>query len=144
MPNITYFTDHKAKLENIKGVQQNAENYIDFSKYPATAADTVQLIAIPAGAIVDGIDIVTVTAEGQACTMDVGDGSTATLFDSNVSLNTTDTHTGTDPATEATLAATNGKYYATAGYIVGTIEHNASTAAFYISAKFRILNIAHA
>jgi hypothetical protein len=141
---ITYFTDHSSPLENIKGVVQNATNTIDFSKAPVTALDTVQLLHVPIGAIVKSIDIVTITAAGAACTMGVGDGSTATLFDAAVSLNTTATHTGTDPATETALVATNGKYYAAAGYIVGTMAHTNAVAKFIISADYIIPNISHA
>lgn len=144
MPNITYFTDHSSPLENIKGVVQNVTNLIDFSLAPVTAADTVNLLHIPAGAIVTKVNLVTVTAAGATCTMNIGDGSTAALFDAAVDLNTTATATGSDAATETALYATGGKYYAAAGYIVGTVAHTNSTAKFYISADYIILNKAHA
>lgn len=144
MSNITYFTDHSSPLENIKGVVQNVSNLIDFSLAGVTAADTVNLLHIPAGAIVTKVNLVTVTAAGATCTMNIGDGSTATLFDAAVNLNTTATATGSDAATETTLYATGGKYYATAGYIVGTMGHTNSVAKFWISADYIIINKPHA
>ena len=144
MPNITYFTDHSSPLENIKGVVQNVTNLIDFAKANVAASDTVNLLHIPAGAIVTKVNLITVTAAGATCTMGIGDGSTATLFDAAVDLNTTATMTGSDTATETALYATGGKYYATAGYIVGTMAHTNAVASFYISADYIIVNKAHA
>lgn len=144
MANITYHTDHNPTLENIKGVVQNATALIDFSLAPVTAADTVNLLNIPAGAIVTKVNLVTVTAAGATCTMGIGDGSTATLYDAAVNLNTTATATGSDTATETALYALGGKYYPTAGFIVGTVAHTNAVAKFYISAEYLILNKAHA
>ncbi len=145
MAEKTYFTDHNQPAENIKGIQQNLEAKIDFSLYPVTAGDTCRLLNVPAGAIVTKVDSVLVTAEGAACTMDIGDGTTATLFNSNVNLNTAaGTHEGTDPATETTVYATGGKYYATAGHIIGTMDHDTDTAVLWVSADYKILNKPHA
>lgn len=144
MANVTYFTDHSSPLENIKGVVQNVTNLVDFSLSPVTAADTVNLLHIPAGAIVTKVNIVTVTAAGATCTMNVGDGTTAALFDAAVSLNTTATSTGSDPATETALYALGGKYFPTAGYVVGTMGHTNAVAKFYVSAEYILLNKSHA
>lgn len=145
MSNVTYFTDHQSALENIKGVSQNTTAYIDFAAKSVSASDTVNLLRIPAGAIVRGINCVIVTAEGATCTMAVGDGTTADLFDASVNLNAAAaTMTGSDVNTETTLAATNGKYYAADGYIVGTMGHDTDAAQLYVSADYILLNKAHA
>jgi hypothetical protein len=144
MPNITYFTDHSSALENIKGVEQNVTNTIDFSLAPVTASDTVNLLNIPAGAIVKSIDMIMITAATATCTMNVGDGTTADLFDAAVDLEgVAGTHTGTS-GTESTLRATNGKYYAAAGFVVGTMAHTNAQAKFAITAHCILLNVAHA
>lgn len=145
MPNITYFTDHCAAQENLKGIMQNATNTVDFALANVTAADTVRLLEIPKGAIVKGVNVVIVTAAGAACTMDIGDGSTASLFDNNVDLNAVaGTMTGTDPATETTLSQKNGAYFASGGYVVGTMDHTNAAAKFIISMDYIILNTSHA
>lgn len=145
MPNITYFTDHSSPLENIKGVMQNAEVVVDFSLANAAAADTVNLMNIPAGAIVNRVNVVVVTAGTTSGTMDIGDGSTAALFDAAIALDAiAGTMTGTS-GTEATLVAAGGKYYATAGFIVGTIAAATMiTGKYIVSAQYIILNKAHA
>lgn len=81
------------------------------------AADTLDVIALPAGTAVlmAGVDVT--TAEGAVCTMDLGDGSAATTYMSNVDLNAV-------AANGATVAAP--VYYAAEDKLMVTID-SAST-----------------
>lgn len=139
---VTFFTDKQSERSFQPGLIHNVEAIINFADKGALIADTVRLLKIPAGAIVTGVDVVVITAGTTSGTMNIGDGTTAALFDAAIALDAAaGTHTGTDPAIETGVSTTNGKYYATAGYIVGTIAGANMVAGKYIvSATYKILN----
>lgn len=138
----TYFTDKKSVKERVKGELISSENLIDLAEKAVTAGGTVELLTIPTNAIVTKVDYLIKKAEGAALTLNVGDGTTANLFDASVDLNAAaGTHGGSDPAKETTLFAAGGKYFSAGGTVVGTFTSAGSTAAFYVSADYKVLNI---
>jgi len=138
----TFFTDKCSTRERVKGEIISAENLIDLAENAVTAGGTVEFLKIPAHAIVTKVDHLMKTPEGAALTLNVGDGTTANLFNASVDLNAAaGTHGGSDPATEATLFAAGGKYFSAGGTVVGTFTSAGSTAAFYVSADYKVLNI---
>lgn len=115
---ITYFTDGKQAVTRLGTQVVTAQEVIDFTKATVASGNTVNLLKIPAKAIVHNVSVIVETAEGASCTMEVGDGSDADYFIDSVELNTT----GANLQTAASPAGVaGGKYYSAAGYIVGTV-----------------------
>lgn len=79
------------------------------------ATDTLEIIPLPAGSAVLMVGADVTKAEGAAATMDVGDGSGATTYLSNVNLNSV-------AASGATVAAP--VFYASADELYITLDHN--------------------
>lgn len=79
------------------------------------ATDTLDVIPLPAGTTVLMVGADVTTAEGAVATMDVGDGSSATTYMSNVNLNAV-------AANGATVAAP--VFYGSANKIMVTIDSN--------------------
>ena len=84
------------------------------------ATDTLDVIPLPAGSTVLMVGVDVTTAEGATATMDVGDGSGATTYMSNVDLNSV-------AANGATVAAP--VFYGSADKIMITLDHNSIDAA---------------
>lgn len=84
------------------------------------ATDTLDVIPLPAGTTVLMVGADVTTAEGATATMDVGDGSGATTYMSNVNLNSV-------AANGATVAAP--VFYGSADKIMITLDQNSIDAA---------------
>lgn len=138
---VTFFTDKQSERSFQPGLVHNVEAVINFADKGALIADTVRLLKIPAGAVVMAVHVLTVTQGTTSGTMNIGDGTTADLFDAAIALDAAaGTFVGTS-GTESTLAATSGKYYAAAGYIIGTIAGaNMVAGKYVVSATYKILN----
>jgi hypothetical protein len=111
-------------------------NQLDFSDVPVAAADVVQALVIPANTMV--IDVLTrvVTAEGAACTADVGDGTDPNGFDDAIDLNatagiTTQSAAGTDAYA---TTASKGKVYTAADTLDLTMDHATDAAVLLVFA----------
>ncbi|NCC84834.1 MAG: hypothetical protein EOM03_12020 [Clostridia bacterium] len=94
-----------------------------------TAADTLDCIKIPEGAVVYGVNLEVVTAESGNCTIDVGDSSNATAWLSNQAGNSTSTN-----AFSLTHGGTAGQEYASGGKIRVTFDHNTDAMKAYLRA----------
>lgn len=105
MATITEFVDGVQAREHIGGHLVVAENKLDFSALNVSAADVVQAVKIPAGALVMDVWLKVTTAEGGAGNTDVGDADNVDGWDVDVDIN----------AAALTLgdgAYAGGKYYA--------------------------------
>lgn len=88
------------------------------------AGDTLKFMAVPAGAVVYGVQVEIDTAEGAACTFDVGDSASATGYFSNV-----DANNATVDSAILTYGASAPKYYAATDDLLITFD-SATTDAF--------------
>lgn len=74
--------------------------------------DVLQIWDIPAGTLILGVKVKCHTAEGAACLIDVGDGSTVDGFGDGVDVNSTDTDQMSVAADGYSMSTLGGKYYA--------------------------------
>ena len=111
-------------LGGIKGVIRNT---LDFSANNSAATDIVQALKVGAGMIVTNVRTRVITAEGAACTGDVGGYNDAA--DLNAAENVIETNLEADPFGE-------GKYYAADDTIDLTLDHVASVAVLEVSAEY--------
>lgn len=88
------------------------------------AGDTAKVLAIPAGSVVYGVQVEIDTAEGAACTFDVGDSASATGYFSNV-----DANNATVDSTILTFGGSAPKYYSAKNELLLTFD-SAATDAF--------------
>jgi hypothetical protein len=91
--------------------------------------DTLDVIKIPEGAVVYGVNVEVSTADGETSTMDVGDSANATGYLSNVDLNSASTNSAS-----LTFGGTAGKFYASGGKIRLTFDHAVEDAVFKVRA----------
>ena len=141
MSKNTGFTDHQSIRNYQPGLVHHVGYELDFSVNPVAAGDTFSALKVPKDAIVTGIDQIIITPGSAGITVGYGDGTTATLFDAAVAMDAAaNTHTGTDPATETALAATNGKHYTADGEIIGTPSGALSAGKVWIDATYKLLN----
>jgi hypothetical protein len=70
--------------------------YIDASTYNMTGSDVYQIFKVGAGFSAVRFIVNVATAEGSSDTLDIGDGSSSTRYDTNIDLNSTAT-TGSAP-----------------------------------------------
>lgn len=68
---------------------------LDFEKNPASAADTIEIINIPAKSIVIGSSCEVMEAEGAVLTLNVGDAGLATQYATALDGNVLAQHAGT-------------------------------------------------
>lgn len=98
------------------------------SQVPAgfVTADTIKVMAIPAGSLIQNVVTHVVTAEGASATCSVGDSGSATRFHSALDLNTV----------AATASGDIIQFYATADYILltlgGTLSSAKGAAVFHV------------
>lgn len=141
MPENTYFTEHQSIKSQAQGQVEIIDAELDFSVNPVANGDTVRVLRIPKNAIVKGTDQIIIEPCNAGITGNIGDGTTATLFDAAIALDAAaNTHTGSDPATETVLAAMNGKLYTEDGYIVMTPSGALTSGKIWIAAEVKLLN----
>lgn len=143
MADVTYFLDHSGSQNNTyrPGIKATSELEVDFAVKNCGSGDRVKIMDVPAGTVVVGVRTVKETLEGGALTVNIGDGTTADLFDAAVNLNTgLDTMEGSNATSEATLFSTGGKYFKAAGSIWATLSAAADTAKALFSVEFYQLN----
>lgn len=96
-----------------------------------TAADTLDVIKIPKGAVVYGVNFKVLEGDALAtCTVDVGDSASAVGFLENATCGTS----ATTDSFSLTYGGTAGKSYASGGKVRVTFDHNATTLKAAISA----------
>jgi hypothetical protein len=136
MPTVTTFIDGQQTHKKLGGDVVSVENKIDFSATNASGSDVVQVLKIPAGALVKNVWVTVLTPEGGTSTATVGDGAGADSWDASTNLNATaNTVTAGLPGTDA--YATAGKYYAAADTIDLTLSANdVDTAILNVSAEY--------
>jgi len=109
-----------------------AENFLDFAANPVLAADVIQALSIPKGALVTKVICHVATAEGATCTATVGDGDSAAAWDASVNLNSA--------TTQASLEATDtygaGKVYTSADTIDLVMGHDTDAAKVLVLAQY--------
>jgi len=104
--------------------------YIDNVARPAVSGDDWRIMDIPARSLVIATSCLRI-ADGGAITVDVGDSSSATTFESNLSLN----GTGLIAINDATLPV----YYSAANYV--TLHWDAASAAAKFWIIFEIVDV---
>lgn len=92
---------------------------IRFAETTVTSSDVVSLFNIPAGCLVQGVYLTTVTAQGGAMTVNVGDAGSAVRYLASADINATaGTMVAGDASTGSTAGASTLSYlYAAAGVI---------------------------
>ena len=140
MATITKHTFDQTEVSNLQSGKTVVQNTIDFSATGdnVSAADVVQAIKIPSGALVTKVYVKVDTAEGATCTATVGDGTTADGWDASTNLNATaDTVT---TSLEATDTYVGGKYYSADDTIDLTMGHDTDAAIVTVLAEYLMLN----
>ena len=90
----------------------NAAQAIDSNGTAIVANDVFQLLKIPAGFFVHSVTVKVTTANGAACTFDVGDGATPDGYHDGLNGNSTSTYDCSfDTDGTMTEAFGNGKFY---------------------------------
>jgi len=140
---VTYFVDHNGSPNNTyrPGIKATSECEVDFAVNNCASGDRVKIMEVPAGTVVVAVRTVKKKLEGAALTADIGDGTTANLFDAAVDLNAgLDAMEGSNATAESTLFGTGGKYYKAAGSIWATLSAAADTGKALFSIEFYQLN----
>lgn len=113
-----------------------AEEDIDFSKNPCSATDVVEVMKIPAGAIVTYAGLIVRVAEGSACTCKLGDADDDDgWLAAGANLNAVGAKLPLGHTTGKYLAD-GGSYYDADGTIILTLAHNASNAKVTVVAEY--------
>jgi hypothetical protein len=107
---------------------------IDFSQKLAAAAtsaggvaaDTVKVLAIPAGTFVCGVRLTVQTVQGAVCTVNIGDSATAAGYFSAADLNALTDAFSFNATTTPTYGV--GKFYAAADDLIVTLGHTTDVA----------------
>ena len=85
------------------------------------ANDVLEVIPLPAGSWVQRVGVTVTTAEGEAGTLDIGDGSDVDGYIDGMDFNATGTSTNslvlTEAAPNTVLGYSNGKHYTSADTI---------------------------
>ena len=134
MGTVTKHVDGAMPTVDLNSRKMVVEKIIDFAVDPASAADVVQVLPIPKGAIVTKVVSVVLTAQGATCTATVGDGAGANSWDASINLNST----GGYYSAAGTDAYAHGKYYAEADTIDITLGHNATVAKVLFAAEYML------
>ena len=138
MGTITTFVDNVQAMEREGNLKHVVARKIDFSVTPVDAADVVQVLKIPKGALVTNVAVIVKTAEGATCTVTVGDAAGANSWDASVDLNAA---AGTATYSAAgTDAYAYGKYYAAADTIDFTMGHDTDAAIVVVTAEYQLLH----
>lgn len=137
MATVTDFVDKTQEAALIGTNVVKAQNVLDFAARPVAQNDVVQALKIPAGAYVTRVIVRVDTAEGDTCTVDVGDGDDPNGFDDAVSLNATAGSVTT--STAGTDAYAEGRGYGSADTIDLTMDHAADAAKVTVAATYFIL-----
>lgn len=120
MANVDY-TVGKQTAELLGNMTVKVENVVDFSVVNLAAADTAQVLDIPAGALVSQVQAVVRTAEGDTTAIHIGDDADQNGWNDSVDLGSAgESHAA--PGTDQ-YASDGGKFYASAD----TIDVEAST-----------------
>lgn len=131
---ITGQVEHK----DLGGRKVVAENKISFADFNGVASDVVQVLKIPAGALVTKVSVVMLTPEDSTSTATVGDAADPNGWDASIDLEGAANTTYT--SAEADAFGLAGKYYATADTIDLTMSaHATDTAIFNVTAEYSVL-----
>jgi len=131
MSTVTYFTDKSQAVEVEKTYQCKNEAVIDFTLNPCISGDVVQVLDIPAGAVVTNVGINVITADAN--TVDVGDATDPDGWDAAVSTGSTGVTLGNGAYASA------GKYYASADTIDLTLTNNMDTGKIGVFASYFLI-----
>jgi hypothetical protein len=136
MGTVTTFID-KTQTTSLLGTNVvKAQNTLNFAVTPVAQNDVVQALKIPAKAYVFRVISICNTAEGGACTADLGDADDPNGFDDAVNFNSaaavTSSIAGTDNYAE-------GRYYAAADTLDYTMDHAADAASVTVVALYFIV-----
>lgn len=136
MANVTNFTDGKQAVTRLGTQGVCSQAVIDFADYPCISGADVELLKIPANTIVHDVSVVVVTAEGAAAAMEVGDVADADFYIDSVDLNALggNLQTAASPAGVA-----GGKYYSTAGVILGKLTAATDAAKVRVVANYSVV-----
>lgn len=120
----------------VNTVKMVAEEDIDFTKEPHGATDVIEVMKIPAGALVTYAAAIVRVAEGATCTAKLGDADDddGWLPDST-SLNAVGAKLPSAHTTGA-YYADGGKYYNADGTLILTLGENAENAKVTIVAEY--------
>lgn len=132
MGTVTDFVDGQQERQFIGGQKVMAEAKIDFSELNVSAADVVQALKIPAGALVTDVWLEVLTAEGGAGNVDVGDASNVDGWDVDVDINAA-------ALTRGDGAYAGGKRYAAADTIDLIPSVDLDTAVVLVVAEYNVL-----
>lgn len=133
MATVTEFIDTKPTMQRLGGELVLAKNELNFADTPASAADVIQALKIPAGSMVLSVLTYINTAEGDVATCDVGDATDPNGYNDACDLNAA---AGTvEKALEAD-ALSVGKYYAADDTIDLTLDHNLDAAIVTVMALY--------
>jgi len=132
---VTTHTTGQPTIDQDHIRMMKVDNFIDFDTYNADAADVIELVKIPAGAIVTNVKVRFVTAEDSTCTGDIGDGDDPNGYNDAIDL---ESAAGTMLNTVAADAYSVGRYYAAADTIDLTLDDAADTCQLYVVAEYYI------
>lgn len=136
MSTVTTFAENQPTPVPLGNQLIKAENLLDFSATNASAADVVQCLNIPKGAVVIKQWVQVVTAEGGTATGDFGDGDDPNGYNDAVNLNTTTATSGAIFPTPGTDAYADGRLYTAADTIDLTLDHALDAAVIRVGAIY--------
>ena len=136
---VTYFTDEEQTHQDLVGRTVYAVKKVDFTRKPAVTNDVVQVLNIPAKALVHQVYVRVDTLEGATCTATVGDASGANNWDASTNLNAANnTVTGGLVGTDS-YTGSGGKYYSAADTLDLTMANNANNAIITCVAEYCVI-----
>jgi hypothetical protein len=143
MANITYFSDKYPAAEHIDSKPVVVSNRIDVGEYGSAiaAADTVEIMNLPAYAVVTNVTVTIVTAEGSTCTGDLGTtGGDPNGIDDAVDFNASaGTQTHSIEGTDALMTAAGWAVGSSADTLDLVLDHELSTTAvFVVTAQYYV------
>ena len=132
------FTTGTQTVEELGNRMMKAQNKVDFSAHPCTAAGgVVEVLSIPAGAYVERVILRVDTAEGGTATGDLGDGTDPNGYDDAMNLNAAANTCYSSVA--GTDALAEGKYYSAADTIDLSLDHDLDAGIYTVAAIYFML-----
>lgn len=132
---ISTFVDDQQIVKKLTNDVVTVQNRLNFSTTNASAADVIEAVKVPKGAMVLRVATYVSTAEGAAATADVGDGTDPNGYNDACDLNAT----GMETSITSTDAYNEGKLYAVDDTIDLTLGHDMDACIVDVIAEYMII-----
>ncbi len=137
---VTTFVNRKQEHEITRGFAGVIEEELDFSAISVASGATVQALKVGDGMVITRVSTVVKTPEGGTLTVDVGDGSGASGWDTGVDLDATTSAVARSEEAAASDTYGKGKYYTAADTIDLIMKNKADGAVIHMAAEYVRIN----